>query len=234
VNLPVARGPLPPGAVANSDLLDPTRGLLTASSDLSRPFAMLGKLGSYDLTVNSALLDGKWAYYRDMGLYYFSDRRTPLLYAFQKADPAYEQAYVQAVVAILFAPCRPARFPLDRDDEFIYYNTLFGWGSGSPDFYPQLIQFCSLDPAVADLQVQNLIDRIQGNPQQGIPSVAKNMAQAFIALYEQVIYAVQHPNSITPPLPPGQLAALQGQVPTLQNNIDQLEEFLMSLGSSGG
>ncbi len=46
VDLPVARGPLP-GATVNSDLLDPTRGLREGSASLTRKYPLLGKMGSY-------------------------------------------------------------------------------------------------------------------------------------------------------------------------------------------
>ena len=106
---------------------------------------------------------------------------------------------------------------------------MFHWGSTPPDFYPPLKQFCSLDQQVADVQVADLINRIQGNPAANTPQVAETMALAFIDLYERVIWAIQHPDTINPPLPPGQLAGLQGQISDLQHKIDQLEEFLMTL-----
>ena len=239
VNLPVARGPLPPGAEANSDLLDPTRGLRTASSDLARAFPMLRSLGSYHLTTKSALLDGKWAFYKDMSSWYYGERRTPLLYAFQKAAPQLGQAYIDAVVAILRAPFRKALRPLDKDDEFIYYNTLFGWGTTAPDFHPPLSGFCEVDHELANARVQGLIDRIQGKPEQGeegnvtprVPDVAERMTRAYIDLYERVIHEIEHLKDRDPPLPPDQLAALQAQLPKLREKVDTLNRFLQTLTS---
>ena len=84
---------------------------------------------------------------------------------------------------------------------------------------------------MANFWVTDLINRIQGNPAAGTQQLAETMAQAFITLYEQVIWAIQHPPT---KLPPGQLVPLQGQIQQLQAKIDQLEEFLMSIGGGGG
>ena len=125
------------------------------------------------------------------------------------------------------SPCREELYPLDKDDEFIYYNTLFGWGTGAPDFYPTLTAFCDVDHGIADQQVQDLIDRIQGNPQQGVPDVAEDMTRAFIALYNRVINQV---NNASPPLPPA-IAALQAQLPELQAKVNILNKFLQTFTS---
>jgi hypothetical protein len=239
VNLPVARGPLPPGAEANSDLLDPTRGLRTASSELTRAFPMLKSMGTYHLTANSALLDDKWAFYRKMSAWYYSERRSPFLYTFQKASPEFGEAYVKAVVAIIVAPFRKSLRPLDKDDEFLYYNTLFGWGTTSPDFHPPLNGFCDVDRELADLRVQDLIDRIQGKPEQGegdnitppVPDVAERMTRAFIDLYERVIHEIKNLKNRNPPLSPDQAAALEAQLPSLRAKVDILSRFLKRLTS---
>ena len=160
VNQPVARGPLA-GAEVNADLLDPTRGLREGSANLTRGFAMLGKMGTYHLNANTVMLDDRWQY-PQMGLWANRQRRIPFIYALQKAPAGLVNAYVQTVVSILSAPLRDALKPLDRDDEFIFYGTLFGWGSGAPDFHPRLQSFCSLERPLADGLVNDLIDRIQG------------------------------------------------------------------------
>lgn len=108
VNLPVARGPFPAGAEVNSELLDPTRGLRTAASDLNRSFPMLRSMGTYHLSARSALLDNKWEFYRQMSAFYYGERRSPFLYSFAKAAPELGQAYVRAVMAIILAPFRKA------------------------------------------------------------------------------------------------------------------------------
>lgn len=237
VNLPVARGPMPPGAEVNRDLLDPTRGLRTASSELERSFPMLRSLGGYHLAATSASLDGKWAYYPYMDLWYYSERRSPFIYTFEKTPPELGQAYVHAVVAIITAPFRSALRPLDKDDEFLYFNALFGWGTEAPDFHPALNRFCETDDEVADLRVQDLIDRIQGrrerdeegNVTRWVPDVAERMTDAYIRLYKRAIDEINDLQNRDPPLPPDQMAALLAQVPELQQKIDILSRFRQTL-----
>ena len=66
MNQPVARGPFvgnfQSAALVNTDLLDPTRGLRQGSASLSRPFAMLAKMGSFNLQAETFLLDDCWPY----------------------------------------------------------------------------------------------------------------------------------------------------------------------------
>lgn len=228
VNQPVARGPLT-GAVVNTNLLDPTRGLREGSATLDRRFTMLAKLGIYHLRAGTEALDNRWQY-GQMGLLTNMERRIPVIYALQKASENLVTAYVQAVVAIYYAPFRQALSPLDRDDEFIFYGQLFHWSSGAPDFHPYLIQFCSLDRALADERVTELIDRIQGKKKQPrVPDVAENMTRAFIGLYERAIQAYKDLINATPPPPPAQAADMQSKIDQLQKKIDTLNEFLQTL-----
>jgi hypothetical protein len=104
---------------------------------------------------------------------------------------------------------------LDRDEEFISYGALSGWGTGAPDFHPRLQAFCSLDRQEADVLVKQLIDRIQGDKNRGVPGVARQMTQAFINLYTRAIQAYQAQH-VTPP-------------PQLQQNIIVLNQFLQTL-----
>ncbi len=244
----MVRGSLLPWAEVNSDLLDPTRGLRTASADLTRDFPMLSSMGSYNLTARSALLDRKFAYYRDSSLWYHGTRRSPMLYAFQKADPELARYYVDAVVAILYAPFREALMPLDRDEEFQYYNELFApynydddtlnktgtvngrWGGGSPEFHPSPGRFCDLDHEVAKTRVEGQIDRIQGaNDPRHVPSVAESMTRSFISLYTDILEEIENLENLDPPFPPQQAAALRAQVPELEQKVDTLNQFLSTL-----
>lgn len=78
VDLPVARGPLP-GATVNSDLLDPTRGLLEGSASLTRGYPLLGKMGRYTMDAQSWLIDDKWQYQTPvMGMSSNTQRRIPV------------------------------------------------------------------------------------------------------------------------------------------------------------
>ena len=227
VNQPVARGPLT-GAEVNVDLLDPTRGLREGSSNLTRGFAMLRTMGTYHLNANTVMLDDRWQY-PQMGLGANRQRRVPVIYALQKAPAGLVNAYVQAAVAILRAPFRDALKPLDRDDEFIFYGTLFGWGASAPNFHPRLSGFCSLDRPLADDRVNNLIDRIQGKKDPKIPDLAERMTRSFIGLYQRAIQAYNGQMNAVPPPPPGGIGAMQGQINQLQQKIDTLNQFLQTL-----
>lgn len=238
---PVARGPLPLGTEVRAELLDPTRGLRRGSAEIRRAFPLLARMGDYHLTARTCLLDDKWQYQR-MGMGHNRQRRIPVIYALAKAPPGLVDAYVQAVVAILYAPFRPQLAPLDRDDEFIQYGRRFGWGGGAPDFHPRLRRFCSLDLLLAAQRVEDLIDRIQGEVQRDedgnvtrrIPCVAEKMTRAFINLYERVIQELQRQISASPPPPAGQLASIQAEIDQLEAKIDVLSQFLETLQDTNG
>ena len=232
VDLPVARGPMQ-GATVDSNLLDPTRGLLEGSASLTRRYPLMGKWPEYTLSADNSLLDDKWQYPRTH-LSGNVQRRVPVLYQLAKAPASLVNAYVQAVTAIVSAPFTDQLKPLDNDDEFTYYGKMFGWG-GPPDFQPRLQNFCSLDKSVADNNVQNLIDRIQGNPQRHIMGIPEIMARAFIALYQRVIQVYKGMLNTQPPPSPGQVAGIQGSIQDLQQKIETLQKFLLQLqGGNGG
>ena len=184
VDLPVARGPLPPATV-NSNLSDPTRGLREGSASLTKTFPLLGKMGAYTIDAHTWLIDDKWQYQR-MGMGSNFQRRVPVLYTLPEAPAALSNAYLQSVMAIIGAPFLAQPAPLDKDPDYIYYGMLFGWG-GAPDFYPRVQSMCTTDRSVTDPAVQNLIDHIQGNKTKRprIPSLAKTMSWAFLGLYQR-------------------------------------------------
>ncbi len=195
VDQPVARGPtLPGGTIVNRDLLDPTRGLRTATAGIERPWTMIANLGSYRLRAETCMIDDKWQYQRT-GLSSNYQRRIDAIWALAKAPPALSQAYVQAVVNILQAPFRASLAPLDRDPEHIYYGQLFGWGRSAPDYHPGLQRFCSLDRELADVRVTQLVERIEGKIERDsrgrivrrVQGVPERMTQGFISLYQRVI-----------------------------------------------
>lgn len=235
---PVARGPtLPWGTTVNSALLDPSRGFRRGWSDIRRTFPLLRRMGTYGLSAGANLLDNLWQFWRQ-GLDSNSDRRIPVLYALAQAPPAYAQAYVRAVLAILRFPLRNDLRPLDRDDEFQAYGQRFPQlRIGVPDFHPRPAGFCSLDRAVADGAVADLLDRItgrvdrdaSGNVTRRIPGVPENMTRAFIGLYRAVIQELQTQMNATPPPPPDQRATIQAEIDQLQAKIDILQKFLQTL-----
>jgi hypothetical protein len=100
--------------------------------------------------------------------------------------------------------------PLDRDEEFP------PWGMPSPDVYPTLTGCDDSPPSLQRNAIMNprgLIDRIRGNSQMNVPSVSKNLAQAFISLYkrQQAFYRSQQPPD-------------EAEAQRLQNLIDQLQK----------
>jgi len=247
VHLQVARGPdLPLGGVVNEPLLDPTLGSYRSDSEMKRAFAMLASLGSYRLKSHSELLDNKWQFQRmywqeqETGIPWNDYRRIPVIYGFPNADPALMQAYVQAVVAIYYAPFRQDLFPLDRDDEFIAYGRRFRWG-GAPDFHPDLEQYCGLNHEVVRRLVDRLILHIKGgvetdengqNPHP-VPGVALTMTDAFLALYRHVIQTLQGLLDAEPPPSSVDAAAMKAEIAELEGKIQILEKFRATLQNDG-
>ncbi len=223
----VVRGPLEPWATVREELLDPARGPREGSSDIERGFPMLGRMGTYQLNARDSLLDNLWQYQRT-GLGSNRQRRIPVIYELAQAPASYSQAYIQAVMAILQNPGRAALRPLDRDDEFLGYSERFGWGTGAPNFYPRLRQFCSLDHEIARERAEEVIDRILGESD-GTASLAERMTRAWIRLYERVINELDGAINAEPPPPPGAAAAMQAEIAQLEQQIAILEEFLDTL-----
>ena len=218
----VVRGPLPGGVQVNSTLLDPSRGLLTGTAEITRRFPLLGKLGSYHLTASTYLLDDHWQYERT-GLGNNQSLRIPVIYQFSQLVGQHD-TYLNSAVANyrsqysntalgMYSPLSPLVSP-DRDS--VEYGALAR--STIPSFVPRLRRFCSLDPAVADASVDNLILRITGkdsNPWQA--GVADRMATGFTRFYNAVIRGAQNSN---PPLPTAPLIVAQ-----MQAKIDLVKQF---------
>ncbi|MCS7237386.1 MAG: hypothetical protein NZ899_03845 [Thermoguttaceae bacterium] len=233
VNHPVVRGPLPNGFVVRDQLLDPGRGLLEGSADLTRRFPLASNLPPYQVNSRTQLVQQFWDH-REMGLFTTNERRVPVLYELPKASAAYADAYRQAALAILYAPFRPALAPLDRDDEFIAYAKRFNWRIGPPDFHPRLHRFCSLDHTDAQKAVARLMDDIEGRivtdsqgNRQRIGGVPQNMVEAFIALYTQVIHELQ--NQLAAGVPPQVALSIRGEIQNLQDRIALLQQYLNEL-----
>ena len=199
---------------------------------MTRKYPYLGKMGSYTIEAQTWLIDDKWQYQR-MGMWGNVERRIPVLYTLAQAPAALMNAYTQAVLAIDQAPFRSQLAPLDNDPDFLYYGALFGWG-GAPDFQPQVQNLCSTNRALTDQAVNNLIDRIQGNPAKHVPSVAQDMASAFEGLYQRALSAFQAIENAKPPAPPAMVSLAQSQIPQLQTETQQLQTFQQTLQASGG
>ncbi len=235
----VARGPLAPWARVREGRLDPARGPREGSSNIERNFPMLGRLGTYRLDARDSLLDNLWQYQRT-GIPSNRHRRLPALYELARAPASYSQAYVEAVVAILYNPSRAALDPLDRDDEFLGYSARFGWGAGAPDFHPRLTRFCSLSHETAAERTDDVVERIigrterdaDGNVTDHTPSLAERMTRAWIRLYRRVIDELNAAIAADPPPPPGAGAAMEAEIAQLEGRIDVLQKYLQSLEPS--
>jgi len=253
VDQPVARGPaLPFGTTVYRRLLDPNRGMRQGTARLQRPFPMLQRLGDLRFTAETELLDQKWQYW-GMGLSSSWDLRVPVIYSLPRAPAALAMAYFQAAQAILQAAFYRdlwpldlwAYWPLDWNDEWFVYMRRF-WRipplpqviPGPPDFHPGLGAtcgteadpfrhncFCDVDHSIARKAVDDLIDRIKGNPDRGVHGVPWQMARAYIGLYRAVINELQRLINATPAPPPGQVSAMQAEIAQLQKQIDLLSAF---------
>jgi len=217
----------------HTELLDPTKELRHASAKITRDFPLLKKMGKYDLEANMRLLDNKWQYLRmswpekEYRLSSTLDRRIPVIYDLAKAPRELVNAYVQALLTMLSAPFAHQLAPLDRDDEFLRYR---GY---APNFYQsvRLGGFCSADREAATLPVEDLVDRIQGNPgpPRKIPSLAERMTGAFLGLYKGEIARLKAILDSTPPVLPGESAAILSQIGQLEAKVKQLERFQSTL-----
>jgi len=228
VNHAVVRGPLPNGNFVRSELLDPSRGLLVGHAGTEQDFPLMAALGPFALENSTYLLDNKWQFQRTR-LWENWIRRIPAIYQLAQ-EPGLREAYVSAAGAIFNAPFRPELRPLDRDDEFLY------WENWAPDFHPRLRQFCSTDLELAEERVEELIDRIQGRPREQdrprIPSVAEVMADTFLRLYHRVVRRLQGMLDVEPP--PPNAGWIISQISQLGRKIDILDQFLARLRSGDG
>lgn len=239
-DLPVARGPMvgnppAPGQTFNveRDLLDPARGMSEGSSNVSRSFPLLQRLGRYDLRSATQLLNGRWAF-AALGARANRDFRAPLLYTVPQApDPVYATDYLDAVARIWYAPFQADLWPMDMDDEFLYWRRRFllegrpGWlsWSGAPDFYRAyawLQSFCDLDDAKT--WVTNLTDRIEGN--NGQTNVAERMRQDFYDFFDRVKRELEDQLNANPPPPLDVQNQLKQEIQKLKDEIAQLEQTL--------
>ncbi len=184
----VAHGPLNNFNV--QPVLDFPRGKSAGDAELARNFPMLGKMGEYNFDVEHPLLVDQFRYW-EMGMGSNRFRRIKVIYELPKAPAGLSQAFANAVQQVVNAFFRRDLDPLDRDPE------IFAFYGNYVDFHPPLQSFSSLDEQeVYEQRVKPLIDRIQGRPpsptQSGVPSVAENMTQFFINMYQQQLQQLQN------------------------------------------
>jgi len=230
---PVIHGPMPMGNLVNPDVLDPTRGMHEGSSQIERPYPMLRSLGTYRVNSRLNLLDGKWQHF-EMGISNGSARILPPvdLYTLATDVPwAYPFAYLQAAKAIVLdRALQQALRPLDKDEEYSYYKSRFGWPDRQPAFYryfpDRLLCNRTIDHAAVQKEVEDLVDRIQGKPGK-YRSVAKWVAEWFRDnLYGRAIWELQN---LLATAPPGQVAAIQAEIADLEAKWKALDEFARSI-----
>jgi hypothetical protein len=209
----------------------------------------LATLGAYDLKARERFLDNKWQFQRtdwsDQGqmLPRNTWRRIPVLYALQHVPAGLVSDYLTAAYAILNAPGHDRLKTLlwTRDEEVIEYHQRFPNLSASSQGIPQaftLRHFDTLDPAVADQRVEDLIDRIQGKGSRGqspwVRGAAWRLTRAFYGLYDGVVNEIDRLLNAVPPPPPGVMAGLQAERAQLEQKKAILSQFLTVVEQNGG
>lgn len=231
----VVRGPLPNNFNVRSELLDPGRGARYGGSDLQRAAAMLPKLGDIKYDLRHPLLDDKFQY-TQMGIPANTFRRIPFLYELPKADASLSGAFGDAVLAVMRAEFKGDLDPLDSDDEH------YSWYGGSPNFYPRLGSFCSLDAkAVGNNQGSRLVDRVQGRGgRPRVTGVPDAMTASFLRMYRSMKRNLESQiTTLQGQIADGtatagaadELAALQAQVGGLDAKIQTLSDFQARLNA---
>ncbi len=252
---PVVRGPMP--MPVHEDLFDPAQALRRGSSDFRRGYPMLRALGAFNVRSRHEVLERRWPW-QDMEwpevpmpfdqppwrhLDGNVDRRIPVLYALPTAqDPGLRMAYIQAVIAVYYAPFLWDLFPLDHNTEFIRYSRRFGWGVWdyeAPDYHPIVQAFCRLDHDVARQRVDNLIERINNVPKQMTDDLISEQLVRDQnnplgpwhprGLYPWVIWELDRRINAQPPPPAQQAAAMRAEIAQLRQIIDTLTQFYNSL-----
>jgi len=236
VDQAVVRGPTVGAFAVDRDLLDPTQTMRSGSSTVSRGFPLLGRLGNYTAHAATAALNGRWGW-EATGARANRDLRIPLIYTVPQtgAEFGYATAYVLAVARIWYSSFQADLWPMDKDDEFIYWGRRFaamgldGWSRSAPDFYRMFAWLdmpCSVDETEVRLRVDNLIDRIQGrnddqaDPPVHIPGIAEQMRRAFRNFFQSVVDELTRQLQADPPPPnPGQI---QQEIDALNQEIGLL------------
>jgi hypothetical protein len=200
----------------------------SGTADLERPLAMLRKLGTHHLHASTRAFAQNCWQFETKGLWWNRERRSLYLYTLPQTgkEANLAQEYVNAVAKIFYAPYQADLWPLDTDVDFIIYNLRFGWGHGAPDFHPWLGSFCDTEEDQVKSLVDDLLNRIQGNAEKHIPSLADTMTQAFIDLYKRVIDTLTKQLNSVPPPPPGQISSIKQEIADLEQKIKQLQQPL--------
>jgi hypothetical protein len=218
----VARGPQIGTFKVYRDVLDPTRGVLLGEARLRQRYPMLRPMGPLQYDLEHEVLNDQFRYW-EMRLPNTVHRRIPTLYELPRVG-GLSQAFIAAAGEILRVAQQGGLAPLDRDAEIRYYLGHY------VDFHPRVAHFCGLDAeSVREVQVQRLIDRIQGSQSRpsrpGTPNLAETMTQFHIDMYDRLINQLQAQLN-DPSTPPSQYPAIQQQINALQQRKQPYEDFL--------
>ena len=189
VDQPVARGPQIMNAQVNTELLDPTRGLLQGTASLTRngPMLQAGR------RTNSRPRPIWWTTSGSttpaaMGMISNQTRRIPIIYTLPQAPGSLANAYIQAILAIINAPFQQ-QLAMSRD---------------GPNYRPSCPSFAARTSPPSSEPVQNLIDQIQGKkaPRR---RAWPNHGGAYPAMYQ-----------LRSTRPPGRIPFRRSQIPSYQ------------------
>ncbi len=160
-------------------------------------------------------------------------------------DPAYRNAFFSMARSFnwtldFMAMGGPDLYGRDiRDDEDQFYENFFprtytdpqgvvhqiAFGRHHHRINPTLRRFCSLDEEMIQQRVDNLVDRIQGRPDQNgnlRGGVAARVVRQYRGLYQAVLRRFQNPWPVDPPPAPGETAALQQKIDAADQALNRL------------
>ena len=166
-------------------------GCAKAPRRLTQRFPLLAKLGSYTILAQTWLIDDKWQYQR-MGLGDNGERRVPVLYGLAKAPPSLVERLRAVRVGDHSGGAASATGAAGQGPGFPLLRCALRLGRAR-NFQPRFRPMCTIDRKVTDKSVQDLIDHIQGNraKRRRVPSVAEEMARAFLGLYQRALGAFE-------------------------------------------
>jgi hypothetical protein len=179
------------------------------------------------------VLTNQWQF-QETGIGWNSHRRAHVIYDLK--DPSLEVPFTALVVAreanLRLIERDDRLHPLDRDHEWNGYHARFPLViGGAPDFCPRLHRFCSLSHEEARRRVDELIDRIQGRPEEEgrsrVRNLAERMARAFRDMYQRVIDELKALIQAGQ-APPGARA----EINQLEQKINTLNQFIATQGGS--
>jgi hypothetical protein len=232
----VVRGPTLLGFNVNSNLLNPATGFNTGHASLRRRFPLLSKTMGFHLYSDNVYMELGWEFYsKTMDLIYntysgYSNVgfRMPKLYIISPerlaAVAPLLAAYREAVMAIVYAPFYRDLDPLNRDDEWRYYTSLYSGWPWAPDFHPHPSYGCTSSVELIQRRVDNMTsDR---GPIQRVP---RNMTRSFIRLYRWATTMLQLQLMSDPPPTPDIEGQIRDEIAQLEVKINTLEAFLATL-----